>query len=70
MVLDGDGVRRRVDRPPGLLQRGVSADVFDVGQDGAQHQQAVGAADELLQFLAPDEAAIDAQIEGMVLADG
>ena len=69
MMLDGDGIRRRMNRSARPHDRRLGIQVFEIGQNGAQHDQAIRLVDEFLDLVASDQAAIDPDKQRMVLTD-
>ena len=68
VVADGELLAGGVDGAGGIEARGVDAEV-DVGHERAEHDDAIAALDVLPHVLAAHRAFIDAEVEGMVLAD-
>ncbi len=67
VVADGQALAGGTDDPSRVELRGEDAEV-DVGQEDAEHDQAVAAFDVLRHFLPPHRALVDAEVERVVFA--
>ena len=69
VMFDGDSVSRGMNRSAFGEQWRAGIQIFHIGQDGTEDQEAVGLVDELLNLFASDESAIYADVEMMILSN-
>src|SRR6185436_5565185 len=66
MVSNTDMIGGRMDGTTFGSEGRVGVEIFKIGQDGSQDQQAIGIVDELLNLIARDKSTVHAHIQRMV----